>query len=185
MGQDHNTPDGLQWPACPLSVSTLLFFDIETTGLRPDRGARITEMAVVREDEVCFHWCRDEQQDGRAAVDEVLPHLFGHLHSGVVVGHNLQFDFGFIAYEADRYRLEGPALRYIDTLGLARRLVPGATDYRLETLLGVMRLPVPHDLHTAVADARATQSLFWRLVDEGGCATLAEAGMKRLSWSTF
>lgn len=186
MSQDHDALTGLQWPGCPLRVSTLLFFDIETTGLRPDRGGRITEMAVVARDAVRFQWrCAAGHEHGEPALEQALPPLFDQLRTGVVVGHNLQFDLGFIAYEAERHGLEGPQLRYIDTLGLARRLADEVADYRLETLLGAFGLPVSDDLHTALADARATQSLFWRLVDEGGCETLADAGLRRLNWSTF
>lgn len=31
----------------PLRTAPLVFFDLETTALRPDRGGRICEMAVV------------------------------------------------------------------------------------------------------------------------------------------
>lgn len=173
---------GFQWADCPIRVIDPVFFDIETTGLRPNRGARITEMAVVDRREVRYHWRRGASTSSLASA---LPRLFGHLREAVVVGHNLQFDFGFVAYEAERYGLDGPDLRYVDTLGLARRLVRGVPDYQLATLLRACALPVPVGLHTAVADAWATRALFWRLVEEGGLETLADAGMKRLHWGTF
>lgn len=171
---------GRPWMGYPLHVLAPVFFDIETTGLRPDRGAKIVEMAVVAGERVLYHWPGEDD----AALDDALVRLFHHLRDSVVVGHNLAFDFHFVAYEAERYTLEGPAVHYIDTLALARRLLPSAPDHQLATLLHICGLPVPTDLHTACADARATQALFWRLVDEGGLATIGEAGLKRLHWGT-
>jgi hypothetical protein len=34
-----------------------------------------------------------------------------------------------------------------------------------------------------VGDALATRSLFWTLVEEDGLETLADVGVKRLSWN--
>ena len=175
----------LQWTHRPITVSRLLFFDIETTGLRPDRGGQSVEMAVVDRNGERFSWHQHEATPHDGALKQALIGLLPELCAGVVVGHNVQFDFGFIAYEAERYGLEGPELSYIDTLGLARRLLAGMSDYRLSTLLRSLDLTVAGDLHTAVADARATQALFWRLVEEGGYKSLADAGLKRLGWSTY
>lgn len=166
----------------PIETTALRFFDIETTGLRPDRGARITEIALVDRGGAQLDWRRE-----RDATDlsTVLPGLFDHLQAGVVVGHNVRFDFRFVAYEADRLGLRGPAVRFIDTLDLARTLDLRTPDVRLGTLLSHFAL-VPEDtLHTALVDARATRALFWTLVEHGNLETLADAGLKRLDWTTF
>ncbi|WP_146110112.1 hypothetical protein [Salinibacter sp. 10B] len=48
-----------------------MFFDLETTGLRPDRGARITEMAVVDQECIRFDWAADAEppSDADALLD--------------------------------------------------------------------------------------------------------------------
>jgi DNA polymerase III epsilon subunit-like protein len=160
----------------------LLFFDIETSGLRPDRGARITELAVVDHAAVRYDW--KQNRDGSPLTEE-LPILTQHLSRGVVIGHNLQFDFRFIAYEADRLGIPGPRLLYIDTLGLAPQLLDRTADFRLETLLAYFSLSPEVELHTARGDAWATRALFWALVEEGDLDTLADAGLKRLDWTAF
>jgi DNA polymerase III epsilon subunit-like protein len=38
-----------QWTDWPLRTAPLVFFDLETTAVRPDRGGRISEIAVVDE----------------------------------------------------------------------------------------------------------------------------------------
>jgi DNA polymerase III epsilon subunit-like protein len=166
----------------PISVASLLFFDLETTGLRPDRGARITELAVVDHATVRYDW---KHKRGRTSVAEQLPILIDHLSRGVVVGHNLQFDFRFVAYEADRLGLPGPRLQYIDTLGLARRLLNESADFQLGMLLSHFGISLTSEVHTALGDAWATRALFWALVKHSGLRTLAEANVKPLSWTTF
>ncbi len=190
MNRFDTSSTSLQWRACPIHIAPLVFFDIETTGLRPDRGARITEIAVVGHKGTCFDWSREQAPAGERSLSPVLPHLFGRLRAGVVVGHNLHFDFRFVAYEADRLGYDGLDLRFIDTLGLARAHLEAAhleavEDYRLETLLRTFDVVPDGDLHTALVDARAARALFWKLVDVGHIETLGEAGMKRLNWSTF
>ena len=109
MSASHDSArTSLQWADCPV------------------------EVAVVDHSGVRFGWDRERGTDPLPAQ---LPVLFDHLCTGVVVGHNLQFDFRFITYESDRLGYEGPAVRFIDTLGLARALLDSRDDYRLEALL--------------------------------------------------
>ena len=77
----------------PLRTVPLRFFDLETTGLRPDRGARIAEMAVVDEGGVRFDWVSAHDSPRDEAVAFQLPRLMAHLEDGIAVGHNLSFDW--------------------------------------------------------------------------------------------
>lgn len=172
----------LSWSNGPLSLAPFAFFDLETTGLRPDRGARVTEIAVVGDDRPLLRWRRDAVEE--APFEDQLPLLLECLAGSVVVGHNLRFDFKFVAYEARRHGLEGLCLRYVDTLALARELLNRTSDVRLGTLLSYFDLSPEGELHTALVDARATRTLFWRLVDEGNLRTLADAGVKPLTWNS-
>lgn len=73
-------------------------------------------------------------------------------------------------------------MRFIDALPLARRLLAGVPDYRLDTLLRALDLAPSGPLHTAVVDAAATRALFWALVARGGLSTVAETGLRRVRW---
>jgi hypothetical protein len=87
-------------------------FDLETSGLRPDRGARITEIAVVGSRGARMNWqwadVETERPVGGDCYDRtVTPHLArltDVLTRGVVIGHNLSFDFDFLTYEIERLR---------------------------------------------------------------------------------
>ena len=174
------------WVHVPLRVAPLLFFDVESTGRRPDRGARLTEWAVVDHCGLCVHETLAPKKEGYdAALADRLGRLFGIFRDGIVVGHHLAFDLGFVAREADRLGIAGPHLWYIDTLGLARRLLDQPADFQLGTLLSYFDVSLDVELHTAPGDARATRALFWKLVAHGRFDTLADAGLKRLNWTAF
>jgi len=171
------------WTDRPLRTAPLLFFDLETTALRPDRGGRICEMAVADRNGVRFDWDSDAAPPRDEAVARRLPQLVNHLEAGIVVGHNLQFDFRFVTYEAERLGLRGLDLRFADTLGLARSLLDAPDTHRLGPLLGHFDAAPDETLHTAVGDALATRTLFWHLVDHGGLDTLADINVRRLQWN--
>lgn len=176
-------PHDTDWP---LHASALRFFDLETTGLRPDRGARITEAAVLDHQTTCLYWQRTANRPVAAPLDRLL-RCFA---DAVVVGHNLAFDFRFLTYEAERQHQASFTLRYIDTLSLARaaRLDAqlGLPDLALETL--ARRLVGREEasgwtFHTARGDAVATRAVLWALANRLNIETLADAGLQRMAWA--
>lgn len=180
---------GVERPArradCPIEVAPLGFLDIETTGLRPDRGARITEIAMIgrRESLICLKG--EEGPFSDAVLAEHLSALFAGFRTRVIVGHHLAFDLGFLAREADRLGCSGPSLRYIDTFPLAKRAGAPRPGYRLSELMAEKELSFEGSFHTALGDARATRALFEALVEDLRIETLGEAGLKRIHWSSF
>ena len=169
-------------PEWPLRASPLRFFDLETTGLRPDRGARITEIAVLGRDAWHVTWSRTcETREPTSELQAVLHATLGHLTEGVIVGHNLAFDFRFIAYEAERHRYDLPPLHYIDTLALARTHL-ALPDRRLSTCCRALDCAPDVALHTAQGDVQATRALFWTLAERQSLHTLADAGIQRMQW---
>jgi len=167
-----------------IEVSNFNFLDIETTGLRPDRGSKITEVVILDRNNVKYEWISTNCSDN-TSLHLALPRIISFFDKAVVVGHNLSFDFWFISYEADRIGIASPSLRFIDTLSLARKILPGRSSYTLGNLLKLFDIHVSGELHTAVTDAEATRALFWKLIEKGGISTVGEAGMKRLNWSSF
>ena len=178
LNQDE-TPRSSTAPPSPLR-----FFDLETTGLRPDRGARITEIAVLGRDKWHVRWQRTQPtRKPTAELQAALHKTLAYLTDGIIVGHNLAFDFRFIAYEAERHRCDLPELRYIDTLALAREhlALPNA---RLSTCCHALDCPPDAAFHTAVGDVQAAKALLWALADRYALHTLADAGVQRMQWGT-
>lgn len=172
----------------PLVDTTFVVIDLETTGGSPGTDA-ITEVGAVkvRGGEVLgtFQTLVDpgrsipptitiltgitEAMVLRAPrIDAVLPTLLEFLGDGVVVGHNVRFDVGFLQaalLSDDRSPLVGPT---VDTVALARRLVRDEVpDCRLGTLAERLRLS-HRPSHRALDDALATADLLHLLLERAG-----------------
>ncbi|MDX6236641.1 MAG: polymerase subunit epsilon [Kribbellaceae bacterium] len=154
--------------------------DTETTGLSPGHRHRVIEIAVVLLDaqgRVEGEWVtllnpqRDLgpqhihgilTSDVLAAPDfaDVARHLAGLLAGRMVVGHNVEFDLGFLRAEFARLGVAVPLIteRAMCTMALAGYLYPGA-----RRTLGACCAAAGISLegwHSALADTRATAALF-------------------------
>jgi len=160
--------------------------DIETTGLYPQRGARVVEIGAVGiEGESCIaefeplincgneiprrmqkvHGISTEMLAGRAPPQEVFPSFLRFALESILVAHNAKFDIKFLRYELGRLGL-GLINNYVCTLKMSRRRFPQFADHRLETiaqqLLG--ELPADMRLHRALDDARLTARVWLEMV---------------------
>ncbi|MBM4365926.1 MAG: hypothetical protein FJ102_06895 [Deltaproteobacteria bacterium] len=155
--------------------------DFETTGLDPDEGDRVVEVAVVRGP---LHaepsrWCTLVFPDRPMAATgvhgitaamvataprfaAVLPELLRRVEGAVLACHNADFDLGFLDMECARAGVSRPEQPVVDTLLLARRLL-AVGDHRLSALRE--RFDLPREVeHRALDDAHATFLLARRLV---------------------
>jgi len=171
--------------------------DVETTGLAPGRH-RVIEVAavIVRGHEIGAQFRSlvnpgrripqfitsftgiSEAMTRRAPAAEVaLPKLVAFIGGRPIVGHNVGFDLGFLAYEAERCHLAtGFPDAGIDTIALARRYLTGMRRARLDRLAAALHLPVG-TRHRALPDAALTAQIFALLLArarEDGCETLED-----------
>lgn len=174
----NNSPN----PNFSVELCNFVFLDIETTGFRPDRGARITEVAIINRNSVHYSYKSTPAQSDTLARKDLIT-IINCLSNGVVVGHNLSFDLWFIAYEAHLIGLDGPDIKLIDTLSLARRILPAADSHKLSHLLELFKIQINGEIHTAITDAEATRALFWKLLEKGNISTVGQAGLKQLNWT--
>lgn len=98
---------------------------------------------------------------------EALAALDSCLTAGpyLLVAHHAPVEGGMIY----RRREDCPhlaAIDLIDTVLLAKRLLPRLENYRLDTLLDHYKIPRPRDRHRAMADVRVTAEVFGRLIAE-------------------
>lgn len=161
------------------------FLDIETTGLRADRGAKITEVAILDRDSEIFYWKKEDLNATNDALIFHLPFIIKVLKKGVVVGHNITFDLSFISYMLEKYDYKGLEVLFIDTLSLAENILRKRSSYRLASLLKYFDISIHGSLHTARVDAMATRALFWKLLEHGDLYSLKDTGYKRIKWSSY
>lgn len=171
--------------ALDLEHTPFAFLDVETTGLEPERGHRVCEIAVVRTvgrvetrrfsslvnpgrpmgagaqtvSDITDSMVADAPRF-RNVLDTVLPLLDG----AVIVAHNVPFDLGFVNHEL---RLAWqPHLKNltVDTLAIARRAYRFPSN-SLDALTQRLGLFHPQQ-HRALGDALAVKSLLWWLTDD-------------------
>lgn len=161
-------------------VDTLVVLDFETTGLHPDQGDRITEVAALRlhngvvvaryESLVnCEHRLPahiraftgiDQQMiDTAPAPWQVFPELLRFIGGDPVISHNAAFDQGFLDCECERLHLHRGGNDFICTVQLARRLLPHLASHSLHALVRHFKLINTAEHRAALDAAAATQVL--------------------------
>ncbi len=152
--------------------------DIETTGLSAGKE-KITEIAIYLHNgkELTGHFStlinpekkipyritqmtgiNDRMVENAPKFYEVAKQIVELTEDTVIVGHNVRFDYSFIRHEFLSLGYDYQR-KTIDTVKLARRLLPGYPSYSLGNLcksLGIEN----HALHRADGDALATVKLF-------------------------
>ncbi len=128
-----------------------IVFDTETTGLSPENGDRVIEIAAVEIDDFrftqkSFHVYIDPEREipasaidihgitndfirGKPKFAEVAEAFLAFVGDAPLVAHNAEFDFRFL--NAELKRLAKPPLdpaRMVDTLAIARSRHPGAAN---------------------------------------------------------
>ncbi len=158
----------------------LLFLDIETTGLNPEK-AELIELSAIR---VSADFTEElEKFDELVRPEEKIPPFITRLTgisdnmvaqardvsqireefkkflrpSDIICGHNIQFDIGFLREKGFDVPNEG-----LDTFPLSNVLLPDEPSYSLEVL--AKRFQIEHrDAHRALADVQANIDLFLEL----------------------
>ncbi|WDL97227.1 helicase C-terminal domain-containing protein [Alicyclobacillus sp. ALC3] len=158
-------------------------YDLETTGLRPGQD-EIIEIGAVRSEHgvvtATYHslirpLCNvpDEilqltqiaQKDLATArsLSEVLPEFLAFISGGRLVAHNARFDFNFLKSACEQIGQPLPTSSdSLDTLVLARVLLPTERSHRLEDLANLLSLPL-ETAHRGLSDALTTQALLCSL----------------------
>ena len=162
--------------------------DLETTGLDPARDRVIEVGAVafthdritttlerlvdpgraVPETVLKLTGIKPEELRGAASAESALRELADFLRGRQPVGHGARLDVDFLAAAG----LWDPATEILDTLDVARILLPSAASHSLPLLATEMGFNQPRP-HRALDDADATRQLLLRLRDEA--ATLDES----------
>jgi len=160
-------------------------FDVETTGMKPEDGHAIVELAAqrirdrkvvdtfdtivnpgrqVEAEAVAVHGITNEviQKEGRPLI-EVIPAFMLFVEDATLVAHNIRFDLSFINSHLNTLGLPPLNNPMIDTLDLARSKVL-LGSYALGYLAKHFNIPQP-TAHRALADVEVTRELLFRLLD--------------------
>lgn len=168
-----------------MMVDTVVVLDFETTGLRPDQGDRITEVAALRlyKGQVveryqslmnCEHrlsnsirnftGINQQMVDSAPKPGRVIPELLLFIGYDTVVSHNAAFDQGFLDCECERLHLRRYNDDFVCTVQLARRLLPELPSHSLHALVRHFKLSNTKP-HRAALDAEATAQVLVKLCE--------------------
>ena len=157
-------------------------FDIETTGLKPDRE-EITEIGAVKikNREIVDRFqtfvnprkpippniteltgITDDMVKDAPFICDAIKDFYAFCGDAVLVAHNASFDTSFIKIAAERNELEYN-FTVLDTLELARCTVEGTKNYKLDTLTKHFNVKLTNH-HRAIDDAAATGEVFLELL---------------------
>ncbi|MBV9513385.1 MAG: DEDDh family exonuclease [Mycobacteriaceae bacterium] len=140
--------------------------DVETSGFRPGY-ARVISLAALALDADGFversvasllnpgvdpgpthvHGLTAEMLADQPTFADIAAELVEMLQGRTLVAHNVAFDYGFLAAEAELVEVELPVDTVMCTVELARRLALKTENLRLETLAAHWGVPqlCPHD----------------------------------------
>ncbi len=182
-----------------LEDAPYVVFDVETTGPAAGKGGAITEFGALKlvggvvVDEfstlvnperridpfvVRLTGITDRMVAKAPPISEVMPRFESFVEGSVLVGHNVHFDCSFVAAARGGVPLPNPVL---DTLKLARCLVPGLKRYKLSALVSSFDVRETPN-HRALSDAAATAGVFVKLLKllrSAGVRSVGEAAMLR------
>ncbi|WP_041231224.1 3'-5' exonuclease [Deinococcus peraridilitoris] len=161
-------------------------FDLETTGLSPEKDAIIEIGAMyVRDGELIeaplfhalvnpereipwyasrVHGIRNAHVAGAPKLAEVLPAFLDFVGDRAVVAHNIGFDAGFMRMATRRHGLLWTPREEICTVQLSRRAFPRERSHKLDLLASRFGLSFEEGgRHRSLGDVRVTAQAFLAL----------------------
>lgn len=161
---------------------TYVVFDIETTGFSPIKN-RIIEIGAIKVEkgEIIDRYStfvnpdvpipfaiekltgiNDEMVISAPMIEEILPQFLDFCKDAVMVAHNANFDMSFIIENAKRLDCSRE-FTYVDTLGIARVLLPNQRKHTLDAVAKTLGVSLENH-HRAVDDAEATAQIFVKFI---------------------
>ena len=161
---------------------TFVVFDLETTGFSPVKN-RIIEIGAVRVEQgkimdrfstfvnpdvpIPFRiqqltGINDSMVLDGPKIEEVLPRFLEFCRGAVMVAHNASFDMSFIEENCRRLGLE-ETFTSVDTVAMARVLLPQLNRFKLDTVAKALGVPLENH-HRAVDDAGCTALIFEKML---------------------
>jgi DNA polymerase-3 subunit epsilon len=159
-----------------------VILDTETTGLNPELGHRIIEIAAIElngrkvsqqhfhhyldperevdEDASKVHGFTWEMLKGRAKFQEIAPEFLEFIAGAELIIHNAPFDMGFLNAELNKIGLPKLGNAVIDTLKVAKELHPGKKN-NLNALCDRYQIDNAHrTLHGALLDTELLAEVY-------------------------
>lgn len=175
----------------PTPLPPLTVFDVETTGLSPDRGHRIIEIAGVRIENGCIDetlsfvslvnpersipWeakqvnkISDDDVKSAPGIEEVLPLFLDFAKGSTLVAHNANFDMSFLSHEKNFCWGYTDLPDCLCTMRFSQNLFPKDFGHNLDAVSRRLNLQIPKARHRALPDVLLTAHALLKMIEIGG-----------------
>jgi DNA polymerase III epsilon subunit family exonuclease len=161
-------------------VKDYVVFDTETTGLEPrvDKIIEISAIKFIDNKEVDrfsmlvnpnkkigqfiteLTGIRQEDLDTQPTIEDVIPKFFEFIEDYTLIAHNAEYDIEMLASECYRSNIKLCDNKVIDTLELAKKIIPrnSIDNYKLKTLKEYLGLD--NISHRALADCEVCSEVY-------------------------
>lgn len=166
----------------------VVIFDLETTGLHPERGDRVIEIGAIKwtqgsRRETFHSLIQTDRHIAKAArsIHGIHPGMLENMPSAkdvfrsfssfigqsLLIAHNARFDIGFLRREFCRIGL-GLSNPYGCTLRMSRKLCTGLPDYSLVSVYRRLCGEAPREIqpHRALHDAYLTARIWFAMIND-------------------
>ena len=163
----------------------LIALDVETTGLKPEAGDRICEIAAVRFDKsgnevskfdmlvnpnrpMPYEASRvsgitEDMLGDAPCFADIASEFLDFIGKSPILAYNAPFDIGFINSELKLCNRPALSNDIIDVLEMARRYLPGLASHKLQSVVRHLNIDATRGFHRAYADAFVTGKVFFEI----------------------
>ena len=175
-----------------LNAEEYVVVDIESTGLSPDKGARIIEIGAwkikngvivdkfsefinpgqkIYKKTIDLTGITNEMLEGKPSYGAVLPKFYDFIKDSVIIAHNAKFDWDrFLLYFFKKVGLN-PINEVIDTMEMSKDIFPKEKKHNLDILCERLNVSVDEgSRHRAIDDAKYTAYCLFEMMKIKGIA---------------
>ena len=128
--------------------------------IQPPEGLHITKFGAIQTG------IKDSDLVGKQSIDQVMKRVNNSCMKKdyVFIAQNAKYEANILSHHTEKY--QGIAKTPImDTILLAKYVLPNLPNYKLDTLAYALNLTIPEDRHRALADCILTAQVFLRLLE--------------------
>lgn len=111
-----------------------------------------------------IHGITEEMVEDAPTFSNFYPILKEFIEDKLLIAHFASFDMSVLRHACDKYAIDYPTFKYSCTYQLSKKIIPGAINYKLNTLAEKYGIEFEH--HDALDDAKACGDLLVNLFNE-------------------
>jgi DNA polymerase III subunit epsilon len=128
--------------------------------IRPPEGLHVTKLDTIQTG------IKESDLVGKQSIDQVMKRVNNSCmkKNYVFIAQNAKYEANILSHHTEKY--QGIAKTPImDTILLAKHVLPNLPNYKLDTLAYALNLTIPEDRHRALTDCILTAHVFLRLLE--------------------